>query len=263
MLSVRSRRLVSLDKYDQPTSQNVRVLVSGNGRMGALVAQAVEQSEGFELAGQVGIEHVAVLDGTEGTLDGVDLVIDFTNKDMLPHLARYLRRHPAALVCGTTGFDEDDFADLDELAEQMPVLWSSNYSVGVALLKRLAREASGVLGAWDIEIVETHHNKKADAPSGTALSLLEAVDEQGSCEHIFGREGMLGERPQKQIAVHALRGGTVAGTHTVHFFGPDEEVALTHRATSRQIFVSGALAAALKLVGKPAGRYSFDELMFG
>lgn len=238
----------------------LRVLVCGNGRMGMLVRAAVEADEAFELVGQVGIDDVAALDAGEG-IPEADLVIDFTNKAMLPHLAAYLRRFPAALVSGTTGLNADDQATLDELAQSMPVVWSANYSLGVAVLKRLAAEAAAALAGFDIEIVETHHNQKADAPSGTAKLLLAAVDPEGECDVVSGRDGMVGARPQREIGMHALRGGTVAGTHEVHFFGTDEEVCLTHRAASRQIFVAGAIAAAKRLAGRQPGRYSFEDLM--
>ena len=237
----------------------IKVLVCGNGRMGALVRAMVEADEAFELVGQVGIEDVAALDA--GEVPAADLVIDFTNRAMLPHLVAYLSGSPAALVSGTTGLDADDFAELDALAERMPVMWSANYSLGVAVLRRLVAEAAQVLDGFDIEIVETHHNQKVDAPSGTAKLLLSAVDPEGERPVVSGRDGMVGARTAREVGMHALRGGTVAGTHEVHFFGADEEVCLTHRATSRQIFVNGAVAAAKRLVGCEPGRYTFEELM--
>ena len=128
---------------------------------------------------------------------------------------------------------------------------------------RMCAEAARALGDWDAEIVETHHNQKADAPSGTAKLLLEAIDPAGEAPVAYGREGMVGARPAGEVGMHSLRGGTVAGTHEVHFFGPDEEVCLTHRATSRQIFVNGAVACAQRLMARPvAGFYTFDQLMF-
>lgn len=241
-------------------SDQIKVLVCGNGRMGALVRAAVETDGAFELVGQVGIEDVDALD--EGSaVPAADLVIDFTNRAMLPHLAAYLRKNPAALVSGTTGLDAADQAVLDELAESMPVMWSANYSLGVAVLRRIVAEAAKALEGFDVEIVETHHNQKVDAPSGTAKLLLSAVDPEGECTVASGRDGMVGARPAREIGMHALRGGTVAGTHEVHFFGPDEEVCLTHRATSRQIFVNGAVAAAKRLAGREPGRYVFEDLM--
>ena len=116
---------------------------------------------------------------------------------------------------------------------------------------------------FDIEITETHHNQKADAPSGTAKLLLEALDPAHTLKPVYGREGNCGRRDPREVGIHALRGGTVAGTHTVHFFGTDEEFSITHRAASRQIFVSGALHMARLLTGKPAGIYDLQKILFG
>ena len=142
------------------------------------------------------------------------------------------------------------------------MIQSANYSVGVAVLKRLAALAAPLLGEdWDIEIVETHHRMKADAPSGTAKMLLKAIDPAGERTVVYGREGMM-KRTPGEIGVHAVRGGTVAGVHTVSFFGEDEELSLTHRAESRRIFALGALRAAGLLAGREKGFYTLDELLF-
>ena len=114
-----------------------------------------------------------------------------------------------------------------------------------------------------MEIVETHHNQKADAPSGTARLLLEAVDPRHERTPVYGRHGVSGPRDKREIGVHALRGGTEAGTHTVSFFGPDEVLEITHRASSRQIFVNGALHAARRLIHMPKGRYALEDILFG
>ena len=119
-----------------------------------------------------------------------------------------------------------------------------------------------MLDGFDIEIIETHHNKKADAPSGTAKLLLAAVDPDGACRPVYGREGMCGARTAREIGVHAVRGGTVAGEHTVAFFGDSEEVRLTHRADSRRIFAAGALRAAKALITRAPGFYTFEEILF-
>ncbi len=234
-------------------------IIIGNGRMGQLIAQTLEADGTFELLGMYGVENAAELDEQA---PAADLALDFSNKAGLSHTLAYVRRTGAALVSGTTGYSEEELAQIRGLGDAAPVIWSANYSLGVAVLRRLAAEAARALEGFDIEIVETHHNQKADAPSGTAKLLLDAVAPDGADDVTYGREGMVGARPQGQIGMHSLRGGTVAGTHEVHFFGPDEEVCLTHRATSRQIFVNGAVAAAKRLVQKPAGFYGFDELMF-
>lgn len=232
----------------------------GGGRMGRLMADALAADGTFELLGTYDVDNCAELDEAA---PAADAAIDFSNRASLSHTLAYVRRTHAALVSGTTGFDEGELASIRSLGEVAPVIWSANYSLGVAVVRRLAAEAARALGDFDIEIVETHHNQKVDAPSGTANLLLAAVDPEGACTVTHGREGLVGARPPREIGVHSLRGGTVAGTHEVHFFGPDEEVVLTHRATSRQIFVMGALAAAKRLVSRPAGSYTFDDLMFG
>ena len=132
------------------------------------------------------------------------------------------------------------------------------------MLRRVLEQISDVLRPdFDIEIVETHHNQKADAPSGTAKLLLEAIDPRHELTPVYGREGLCGKRSRNEVGVHALRGGTVAGQHTVHFFGADEALELTHTATSRQIFVNGALHMARKLQNYPKGRYDLQEILFG
>jgi 4-hydroxy-tetrahydrodipicolinate reductase len=145
----------------------------------------------------------------------------------------------------------------------MPVLWEPNMSVGVHVLGRLVREAIAALGeGFDVEIVEAHHRKKVDAPSGTALRLAELAMEAahgGGLRH--GREGRPGERPRGEIGMHALRGGDVVGDHTVHFLGDGERLELTHRATSRDVFAHGALRAAAWLAGKPRGRYTLADVL--
>ena len=235
-----------------------RVLIVGNGRMGALIRALVEADAAFELVGEIGLENKDDLAGAAPT---ADLVIDFSHKAMLPLLVGYVQRTGAALVSGTTGLTADELAQLQALGETTRVIHASNYSLGVAALRHLSASAASMLEGWDIEIVETHHNQKADAPSGTAVALVEAVRSADSTI-IHGREGMVGARPAREIGVHAVRGGTVAGTHEVHFFGPDEELCLTHRATSRQIFAQGAVTAARRLLTREPGFYSFDELLF-
>ncbi|WP_321971554.1 4-hydroxy-tetrahydrodipicolinate reductase [Paratractidigestivibacter sp.] len=236
------------------------VILVGGGRMGQLIAQKLDADGGFAAEG---IYDVTNADELDGRAPVVDLVIDFSNKDALPHVLAYVERTGAALVSGTTGFSDEGLSELRALGEKTRVIHSANYSLGIAALKRAAAQAALALGEWDCEIVETHHNQKADAPSGTAILLLDAVDPDHACEVAYGREGFVGARPARQIGMHSLRGGTEAGTHEVHFFGADEEVCLTHRATSRQIFVNGAVAAAKRLLEREEnGFYTFEQLMF-
>ena len=235
------------------------IVVGAKGRMGKLVCNTVEADDALELIGAYDIDTIGELDEAA---PAADLVIDFSHPAALPHVIAYVQRTGAALVSGTTGFSPDDLARLHELGATNRVVWSSNYSLGVAVLRRLASQAAQALKGWDIEIVETHHNQKADAPSGTAKSLLEAVDPEGACSVAHGREGIVGARPSREIGMHALRGGTEAGTHELHFFGTDEEVRIVHHATSRQIFVAGAVTCSKRLLDAKIGFHTFDDLMF-
>ena len=193
-----------------------------------------------------------------------DVVIDFSRPEALAEVCSYVRRTGTPLLSGTTGLSAAQKAALESLGAAAPVLWSANFSLGVAVFVRALQAVSDVLKPdFDIEITETHHNQKADAPSGTAKLLLEAIDPNHALTPVYGREGNCGKRSKDEIGMHALRGGTVAGTHTVHFFGPDEEFEITHRAASRQIFVNGALHMARLLPGKPNGVYDLQKILFG
>ena len=238
----------------------MKILLIGYGRMGRLIEQTA-LAAGDEIAAVVDIDTIGKLE----TMDrAADVAVDFSNPAALPAVAAYIRRTGTPLLSGTTGMTADDLAVLDKLGQYAPVLHSANYSIGVAVFRRALEAVSGVLKPdFDIEIVETHHNQKADAPSGTAKLLLDAVDPDHAYKPVYGRHGRPGPRDQKEIGIHALRGGTEAGTHTVSFFGPDEVFEITHRASSRQIFVNGALHTARQLVRMPKGRYELQDLLFG
>ena len=231
-----------------------KAVLIGTGRMGTVLEGLIA-----ERVGKVGFENREDL---PDSLPAADVAIDFSARALTADLCTYARNCGCAVVSGTTGLGEQELSLLEELGKSVPVVHSGNYSLGVAVLRRLVAEAASALPGWDIEIEETHHKKKVDAPSGTAKMLIEAADPEGACSLVYGREDIVGERPAREIGVHSLRGGTVAGTHEVHFFGTDEELVLTHRAQSRQIFAEGALAAAEKLLAKEPGFYSFEDLMF-
>lgn len=236
-----------------------KLFLAGTGKMGQMIAGLAEE-QGIEL---VGSADVNTLDMLKTAVVEADAVIDFSHRDMLEPLAEFVKRNRLPLVCGTTGLEEHHQAILKELACEVPVLYSANFSVGIAVLRRVAAQAAAALGEdFDIEIVETHHNQKVDAPSGTAKILLDAVNPNGEYTPIYGRHGMCGARTKKEIGVHALRGGTVAGEHVVHFFGKEEEIALSHRADSRRIFAAGALKTAQLLCGKAPGLYTLEDVLF-
>ena len=238
----------------------MRFLLIGRGKMGRLI-QETALAGGDEVVEALRREDLSRLEDPALT---ADVVIDFSRPEALPAVCDYIRRTGTPLVSGTTGYTEAQKAELFALGTVAPVLWSANFSLGVAVFVRALRVVSDVLKPdFDVEITETHHNQKADAPSGTAKLLLSAIDPEGAYTPVYGREGNCGKRSPKEIGIHALRGGTVAGTHTVHFFGPDEEFELTHRASSREIFVNGALHMARLLAGKTAGVYDLQKILFG
>ena len=168
----------------------------------------------------------------------------------------------AAVVLGTTGYARDQLRRIAQAAERIPVVHSSNYSLGVAVLRRAVSLVAPVLLAngFDAEIIETHHNQKADAPSGTAKALLNAIDPEENYERVYGRVGVPGARGH-EIGIHAVRGGTVAGEHSVLFFGQDELIELRHSAASRRIFAAGAVKALQFAVGRKPGLYSIDDVL--
>ena len=238
----------------------MRLLLIGRGKMGRLIAETA-RANGDEVAAAFGhddLEQLAKLGRV------ADVVIDFSRPEALPEVCSYVRRTGTPLLSGTTGYTATQKAQLEGLGTAAPVLWSANFSLGVAVLYRALQVVSDVLKPdFDVEVTETHHNQKADAPSGTAKLLLDAIDPGHALTPVYGREGNCGKREKREIGVHALRGGTVAGTHSVHFFGPDEELEFTHRAASRQIFVNGALHMAHMLPGKANGVYDLQKILFG
>ncbi len=233
----------------------MKIIVGGNGKMGSLIRQtAIEQ--GHQVLANIDAHCLGQLAG----LEKADMIIDFSHRDNLDWIIDYVEKNHCALVYGTTGLDEAQKARLTKLSENYPVFYSANYSYGVAVFEEILRVAVPLLkDRYDMELVETHHNQKQDAPSGTAKALLEIMNPEGEFKEVYGRQGMVGAR-QKEIGVHALRGGTEAGEHTVHFFGDNESITLTHHATNRQIFVNGALQAAQWLEGKSAGMYNMKDL---
>ncbi len=214
-----------------------------------------------ELAGVGTIGVVATAD-VPASLLGADVVIDFSIASAVPVLAAAAAREGVAVVSGTTNLGDAELAAVDKAAESVPFLWAPNMSFGVQVLAELVKYAVEKLGAdYDPEIVEVHHRRKVDAPSGTAKRLARAVQEVRALSEMHGRSGHVGERTDGEIGVFGVRGGDVIGDHTVHLLGPGERLELTHRATSRDLFAHGALRAARFVVGKAPGRYSIADIL--
>ncbi len=193
---------------------------------------------------------------------GFDAVVDFSSADLFASVAAAAASAGAALVSGTTGLGDAAEGATREASRKVPVLVEPNMSVGVHVLGRLVREAVALLGeGFDVEIVETHHRKKVDAPSGTALRLADVAAKAGAGPRLqHGREGRPGARG-REIGLHAVRGGDVIGDHSVHLLGRGERIELVHRATSRDLFAEGALRAAAWLVGKAPGLYALEDVL--
>lgn len=260
-------------------SSPLRIAVVGaSGRMGASVIRLAHErgltivraigqgAAGRDVGELAGVGRIGVVVEAEVEVlaaGGFDAVIDFSSPDILPELAAIAAVAGAALVSGTTGVARDGEVALGEASRRIPILWEPNLSVGVHLLGDLLRRAIAALGdGFDIEIVETHHRKKVDAPSGTALRLAAIADETaGGRELRHGREGMPGARGAREVGLHAVRGGDVVGDHSVHLIGQGERLELVHRATNRDVFAHGAIRAAIWLVGKPAGRYGLGDVL--
>ena len=193
-----------------------------------------------------------------------DVIIDFSHPSALPDLLNYYKMNNVPLVIGTTGYSDEEKSAITAASEQIPVFFTFNMSLGINLLAELAKKAAQVLGGqFDIEIVEKHHNRKKDAPSGTAIMLAEAINEElGNSKHyIYDRHSVRRPRDKNEIGMHSIRGGTIVGEHDIIFAGHDEVITLSHSAQSREVFAVGAVNAAVFLSGKPAGLYAMKDLI--
>lgn len=249
-------------------------LHGATGRMGQALVRLIHQAPDLELVGGAcaptdpalgqdlgvlsGVGHVGVCATADlaSAFLGADVVIDFSSIKAIPTLVAQAVRSKTALVCCTTGLDEDLKALVAKASQSIPVLWSANTSLGVQVLAEITEQAVRRLGpGYDVEIVEIHHRKKVDSPSGTAKRLAEAVKAARPETHeIYGREGIVGARTDAEVGVFGVRGGDVIGDHTVYLLGPGERIELSHRASSRELFAHGALSAARYLAKQPAGK---------
>ncbi len=241
-------------------SDRVQILLFGSqGRMGLAIADVIAAAPGLELCGTADADRVP----GAGT---ADVVIDFSSPNGADEALAWALQHKAAFVCGTTGLEAPFFARLTEASANIPVLYAANMSLGVNVMLHLVEEAARMLPeSFDAEIVELHHRRKVDSPSGTALALLESLnrgrDKAPREDALFERSGLVGARAQGEIGVFGVRGGTVAGDHTVYFLGDDERVELRHQANDRRIFARGAVQAARWIAGKQAGTYSMKHVL--
>jgi 4-hydroxy-tetrahydrodipicolinate reductase len=257
----------------------IRLAINGaSGRMGRALLALVREDRRFELVNALvsaGSAHngapvfvdspVSLRYSHDWSSTAAHVVVDFSGPEGLTAALAYCIAHNAALVTGTTGIDDALQAELDKASKRIPLLHAANFSLGVAVVKRLLREAAAALPDWDLEIIEAHHNRKEDAPSGTALALGHAAAEaRGTTlekDGVYAREGRPGARRSGSIGFAVVRGGDVVGEHTALLLGQGERVELSHRATDRSIFARGALEAAAWLAGCKPGAYNIGDLL--
>jgi len=236
-------------------------LVGAAGRMGQATKTAIGAEPGWEIAAEC-----EQGDAISRCLADCDVVIDFSSPDATKSNCAACVEFRKPLVIGTTGHSLEQLSAIEGAAKSVAILLAANFSVGVNALFWLTRKAAELLGeSFDLEIVETHHRLKKDAPSGTAKRLAEVLCEARGLRYgediTHGREGLAGERPRKEIGVHAIRAGDVVGDHTVIFASSGERLELTHKASSRETFALGALRAARWIIGKPAGLYTMEDVL--
>ena len=249
----------------------VKVVVCGaSGRMGQTIGRMVNESKDLELAGGInlkpgtffGVEIVEAKDA-EALLKRTkaDVLIDFTIASAAVGNAQMAARNNCALVVGTTGISPEQRAEMEKAIKgHVPAVISTNFSIGVSIFQQLVRESARLLKEYDIEVIEAHHRNKKDAPSGTAKTLIQIIEEEaGSRKKQYGREGMT-ER-KNEIGVHVIRGGDIVGDHTVMYSKNFETIELSHRAYDRSVFASGALVAARWVVGKKPGIYGMSDVL--
>lgn len=265
----------------------IHVVVNGAcGRMGRLITQGVSQQEDMKIVGAtefathpeigtdvgvvagIGELGVAITDNLNEVLTDADVAIEFSSPAAsLEHLKQVVDADKA-LVLATTGFNADELAEVHQLATKIKCVMAPNMSLGVNVMIQALELIAKALGDdYDIEIIEAHHNHKADSPSGTALRLAETVaaaverdlDEVG----VYGRHGIIGPRPKNQIGLHAIRGGDIAGDHTVMFATEGETLSVVHRAHSPEAFAKGAIRAARWVLDAPRGLHDVSEVLFG
>ena len=242
----------------------MKVIVNGAcGRMGKEVVRLV--NSGFEdstLAASVDkFGTLDILTSFDDVNVDADVIVDFSNPEALNELLAYAQRTKTALVVATTGFSAEQLETIRKASENIPIFLSYNMSLGIALLVRMAKQVASVFKSADVEIVEIHHNRKLDAPSGTALMLAEAVKEvRPDSEFVFGRSGSH-RREKNEIGIHSLRMGNITGEHDVIISTDSQTITLKHEVHDRALLAEGALSAAAFLVGKPAGMYSMEDIL--
>ncbi|MCK9477896.1 MAG: 4-hydroxy-tetrahydrodipicolinate reductase [Firmicutes bacterium] len=248
----------------------INVILSGcNGKMGGVVSETIKHSDGINIVCGVDINPTSKSDYPVFSLPEefkgeADVIIDFSHPSTLTGLLDYSLRRKMPIVVATTGLAADQISQIKTASKSVPVFFSANMSLGVNLLVDLVMRAAKFLeDSFDIEIIEKHHNQKIDAPSGTALAIADAITEAVSkpCEYVYDRHSVRKKRKRSEIGIHAIRGGTIVGEHSVIFAGMDEIIEIKHQAASKEIFAVGAVRAARFIIGKPPALYDMRDIV--
>lgn len=246
-----------------------KIILSGaNGKMGRVIQNVVSLRDDCEIVAGVDLNTEStsfpVYTDINEITEKADVIIDFSNPVLLDNLLAYSKVNKMPLVIATTGYDDNQKAQINDASKECPIFFTYNMSMGINLLANLAKKAVSVLGSdFDIEIIEKHHNQKIDAPSGTALMLADAICEKidNDMKYEYDRHSKREKRTKNEIGLHAVRGGTIVGEHDIMFCGRDEIITLSHSARSKEIFAVGAVNAAVYMNGKDAGLYDMAELI--
>ncbi len=247
----------------------INVLVCGIvGKMGGNIVSLLKDDKEAKVVCGVDLTaderyNVPVYSSFDNIKEQVDVIIDFSSPAVIKSELDWAVKHNVPAVLASTGYSESDLKFIEKCSEKIAIFRTANFSLGVNLLVKLVRQAASVLGEnFDIEIIEKHHNQKADAPSGTALMLADSANSAfaGGKRYLNGREGIVGKRGN-EIGIHAVRGGTIVGEHDVMFAGEDEIITLSHSARSKRVFAAGAIKAAKWVAGKPAGKYDMTNVL--
>lgn len=247
----------------------INLIISGcSGRMGHVVEEIcaadpnVNVVAGFDILG-TSDRDFPVYTSPDQFEGNADVVIDFSHPSALTALLSFCKKRGVSAVLATTGYSPEQLSEIDEAAKVVPVFRSANMSLGINVVIELIKKAASVLDGYDIEIVERHHNRKVDAPSGTALMLADAAASAVSYDasYVYERHNVRQPREKNEIGISALRGGTIVGDHEVIFAGRDEVIELHHHAASREIFANGAVKASKFLIGKKPGLYNMADLV--
>ena len=247
----------------------MNILLNGaSGRMGNEVAMRVEKEENMQIVAGIGLEEdltgkFPIYSKIEDVKEKIDVIIDFSVPKATFKVLEFAKKEKTPIVIATTGFSNDELEKIEELSKEIPIFRSANMSLDINMMAEIVKKVAKVLQDTDIEIIETHHNRKIDSPSGTAILLADAINEvlENKKEYDFNRMQKREPRNKNEIGFSSIRGGNIVGEHTVAFFGENETLEIKHTSYSRQVFVEGAIKSAKFIMTKENGLYNMNDLI--